>query len=284
MAVVIRQARRTSHVVDFGLSMTEELYASTFRRSHWNLLVRNGLFVGGSQWIWADLPKRFTDFAYILGYDARGDKRSPLSRAIASGLVDRLAVRYWDGWNPWISVKPPYALWRRYLEEERRAGRFEKSRTGYFTTARRELRRMVKNDLKRRVRELSEYEEINEKIPLVEYDRLRPAALSGSRAVARATLGNYGLRIVIPQPHPTHPVVGRVLRQVTPSELTQIGRNAMQAINAGIAGASIHRIQRGRSAGQMRRRLTPDQQASMGRMGTHRSRRQPHTSRSPAAA
>lgn len=279
-AVVIRAPRRRSgQTVDFGLAMTEELYASTYSRRHWNTIVRNGLVDGGSQWIAGDLPKRFSDFAYVLGYDAKGKKRSPLSRAIASGLVDRLAVRFWHGWNPWNTPKPPYSLWSKYLADEARMGRFVRSRTGYFTTARKELRRMVKADIKRRVLELSTSEEVNEKIPLVEFDRLRPAALSGARAVGRATTGNYQLRLVIPQPHPTHRSVSNVMKQVTPQEVARIGTTTMRSINTSIAGSTTHTVRRGRTAGQIRRRL-PDASP------IHRSRAASarHTSRSPATS
>lgn len=225
-----------------GISIHEREHRALFSKAHWNAIVREGLHRGGSHWIWIRLPERFGPKAYELGYprDA-GQSRSPLIRAMSSGLVDRLAARYWHGYNPWrqTSHTIPITLWRQWIEQERRAGRFEKSRSGYFRTAKRELRQHVKRDLRRRIEELSTSEEINEKIPLVLSGDMRAAALAGARAEPRVTSARSSLRIVIPQAHGTVGWVSGVMRAVPNDELREMAEVVHATIGGRLASDGI---------------------------------------------
>lgn len=249
-------------LVKVSLGIHERTHRLLFKPAHWNAIVREGLHRAGSHWIWQHLPDRFGPKAYELGYpqDA-GQTRSPLIRAMSSGLVDRLAQQFWHGYNPWrrTSYQIPATLWRQWIEEERRAGRFEKSRSGYFRSAKRALRQHVKKDLRRRVEELSTSEEINEKIPLVLTGDMRAAALAGARAEPRATSTRAAVRIVIPQSHPTVGWVSGVMRAVTNDELREMAEVVHATIGGRLASDSVVSTPNGGRA------LTPAARADLAR-------------------
>lgn len=269
-----------------GIQVTEKLYRLSFKTGHWNAIIRHGLHVAGLHYIRVDLEKRFTSFARDeLGYDGKGDHTSPLAKAKASGLVDSLAQKFWGGWNPWVVPHVPYALWAKHLAEEKAAGRFHKSNSGYFTTEKRKLRKRVKEDLKRRVLELSTEGEKNEKLPLVETGDLRRVALAGARAHATATRSTQKVRIVIPQPHGTHAIVGAVLKRLTTGELAELGEVLNKDVAASIAGAALTVKPATKKRPQMvRRRLSSQQLSALQSVNQHRSRQQRHRSRRPTAA
>lgn len=244
-----------------AVEMTRDLYALTFSKREWNAIVRRQLEYRGDDWRAQSLPLRFGPFARErLGYDARGDRRSAIQRALANGVVDRLAEQFWQGWNPWKNRTIPYALWKAEIAYERQMDRMPARPTKtYFQGLRRVLKRRVKDDIRRRVAELSTEDEVNEKVPLVDTGDLRDVALSRSRSKATVTSSNWLLRVIIPQPHPTHASVGKVLRQVTPDELHVMARDLHTGILAEVQGAQVRVARRGRAAGRLTRHLTPAQ-------------------------
>lgn len=268
------------------LEMEERQHRLLFKTGHWNAIVRHGLHQAGLHYIAVDLGKRFTPFAYELGYQAKGNSRSPISRALSSGLVDRLADKFWMGWNPWRQAHVPGPLWDKHIREEKAAGRFHKSRTGWFSTEKRALRRRVKADLKRRVAELSEAGEKWEKLPLVETGDLREKALADARPHATATQSTQKLRIVIPQPHGTHPIVGAVLKRLKHDEIAAMSEVMSRDIAQSVQG-SMRLSPRGSgvAAALAKPRFAPNPERleQLQSVNQHRRRQQRHQSRRPAA-
>lgn len=290
-----------SGLLAMAIELTEPLYKLLFRRSHWNAIVRNALATAGSHWIWTALPRRFFDAEFDrteLGYDAEGEYVSPIARALSNGLMDTLATRFWQGWNPWRSPTVPGPLWQETVRYERAAGRMVgKPTKTWWKRLKKDLRRRVKSDLKRRVEELSAGGEVNDKQPLVNTGALRDAALEGSRSVAVATATRWSLRVIIPQPHPTHAVVGRTLRQVTDAELREMAQiindtvhGSVEQSNPSMQPKVNHRLQLSHTADGPTMSAGPSRVAprslSTSQLSTfaneHRSRKLRHRSRAVA--
>lgn len=261
-------------LIRFEVQVSAQLQRVLFSQRDWNTMLRAGLMAFGFDFIWQRLPLRFGDFAIDeLGYDAKklhaeGDERSSrraFGRALADGTMDRLAARWSRGWNPWKNPFPPDAMLKAFIQYQRRAnGRFMITRTGEWRTARRELRKITKEVL--RVKLAAEpYVYTNSTRPLVETGALEQAALSTSRPVATVTANRQRLEVLVPQPHPTRPIVGRTLRRVTDDELREGERIVGVTVEALMHGAETRPITRGPSKGQVRKRLSGATRAQLGR-------------------
>lgn len=266
MAVSINRGVNAFGLIAMRIDLDRQIHKLTFKPRDLNEMERASLVGVGDFFIAKRLPQRFQEFARTdLGYpEDSGKQKSPLSRALSSGLVQRLADREWRGWNPWQSATVPGPLWIWWIRLQQHEGRFQKSRTGYFKTARRELRQLVKADIKRRVEELSESGEKFEKRPLVETGDLERVALAGSSSKARVTESSSSLRISIPSPHPrVHASVDAVMHRITTEEISQMERVYGEGFERLVSGSDRRTIKRGPQAGTVQRFLTPEQRASI---------------------
>lgn len=272
-------------VLSLRMDMDRRLHSLTFSARDLNDMERASLVSVGHWFIRERLGLRF-DSSYArpkLGYTAQAHddfadpakrKRGVLSRAMSSGMLQRLADKFWRGWNPWKTAEVPGPLWTWWIREQQAAGRFEKTRTGYFKTARKELRQLVKDDLRRRIDELSAEGEIGEKRPLISSGRLHDAVMSGSRASARASASTASLKISMPAPPPRgddesskkaiyHPIVGAVLQRMAAEEIVQAERVYVRSFEALLGASSTTIVPSGPQKGVMRRSLTAEQRASI---------------------
>jgi hypothetical protein len=246
--------------------MREREWKTVFSRSHWNAIVRDALREGGAHWINVYLPRRFTDYAETaLGYSAKkmqGKKKSIIAAAFANGEIQRIADRFFMGWDPWTGGRIPGPVWQKYLMDQQARGRFQFSRTGDWKRAKRDFRAYAKASFRS---ELQARQDDDKFVltPLVHTGALRELALSAARAESKATTNDQRLRIVIPQPHPTHPMVSAVMRRVTDAELADVARVTDSAIQAALDGATIKTTKRGKSAGKRRGRLSEVQREGM---------------------
>lgn len=60
-----------------ALELRESTYRVYFTTRGWNDIVRAGVYAAGEDWVTLALPKRFTRFAYNLGYPGKKDKAKP---------------------------------------------------------------------------------------------------------------------------------------------------------------------------------------------------------------
>lgn len=257
------------------IEMDRRLHGLTFSARDLNAAERGGLSAVGAWYVSERLIHRFDEFAktdlgYVESQQDRGE-RDAFRRAMSSGLVQRIADRDWQGWNPWISSYAPKPLLTWFLKRERYRqvtaqgfARDRSSRSGFFKTLHRDMRQEVKADIRRKVRELSEAGEKFEKLPLVDTGELRAVALAGTRYVARVTAASSSLRISIPNPHArAHPKVDAVMRRMTTAEIDEATQVYGTAFEALVAGSVTTTIRRGPNAGQVRRSLTAEQRDSI---------------------
>lgn len=276
----------------FELRADARLRKILFDVGDWNRIERVALTTAGRDWIERHLPERFTRKAIDrLGYhaakldrdtdQAQGNRR--LNQAIRSGLMDELAKTWTRGWNPWTYPFPPDAELKRYIAYmQRTEHRFLKTRTGEWKTARKELRALTKRILLGKLAERPDAP-TGTLLPLVDKGTLRKEAETGSRADAVATRNRASLKIVIPQPHGTHPIVSQVLRQVTQDELVEMGNRYGEVFSEMLAGSETYTRKRGPSAGAVLGRLTADQRAAANQFTKGRQDRAIDPTRSAAA-
>ncbi len=252
----------------YAISLELKLDASAerllFSRGDQNRMERFALHTAGADWIARHLAERFGPKALTLGYRAKKMDRDHtvvteavnFRMAMDDGTIDRLAAIWSRGWNPWRNPFPPDVLLKGYIAfMQRSEGRFRVTRTGEWKTARRELRKTTKAVLLGKLKQLPHLE-LAAPLPLVNTGALRASALAGARADARATATRSSLKIVIPQPHPTAPIVSEVLRQLTAIELAQIEDLYGRTFAGLIFGAETGRVNR---VGRISSRLTAAQ-------------------------
>ncbi len=249
------------------LEISEALHRLTFSDSDWNRIVRAGLHSVGEWFIAQRLPLRFGEFARTdLGYDRKQDTspKALLATALADGTIQKLADQFFGGYNPWRLGKVPGPLWQKWLNEGRKAGRYNISITGTLSTAKRDLRAKVKRDLRAELYAKAGDNPGKFETPLVHSGELRDDATTHSTVTATATASAQKVHISIPDPHgPSHPVVGAVLRRITQPELVEAGLVLGRTVDALINGAATRTVARGVHAGQLRRSLTADQRESI---------------------
>lgn len=245
----------------------QDLHRLAFRTSDWNRIERASLFALGEWFIGERLPWRFNEWAIPnLGYPPKKQTtKNTLAQAMASGLVDRICAQRFHGWNPWRSGSNsvPGPLWQQWLERGKRLGRYQFSASGVFGRAKRDLRKYVKEAVRGEIN--ARYDDHPDDVftPLVFTGELRRTVLADSRPIATATSTRSDLRIVMPQPHPTHPVVSAVLHRVTTQELEDGAKVYGEALESLVMGSQLRVIRRGANAGQVRRSLSAEQRAAI---------------------
>ncbi len=256
------------------LDVSEKLHRMLFSDSDWNRIVRASMYAVG-EWFHVERdPLRFSEFARSsLGYDRKQGGltgKQLLAAALADGTMQKLADRFFHGYNPWRLAKVPGPMWQTWLAEGRKAGRYNISVTGTFSTAKRDLRSKIKRELRAELLAKSQDNPDKFATPLVHAGELRDTVMNGARITATATASTAKVRISRDDPHgQSHPVVGAVMRRMAPQEVTMAADIFGRQLDAMINGASTRTIARGKAAGQVRRALTQDQRETIAHTLAH---------------
>ncbi len=186
-----------------------------------NQLLRSAMMDCCTHWLNKFLPLRFTDYVFRppFYYPDPLKWNSMLDKANKMGVVDELAKKYFDGFNPWGKLPPRGFLFERWLREQKANGKYKFTLTGLYSGAKAEYRKFVKQ----RMRALIEGRAESFR-PLVLTGGLLNAAITQSRAIATAKkLGAVGT-IKIPTNGPKAAKVNKILRTLPRWEITALAK------------------------------------------------------------
>lgn len=224
-----------------------------FSKRDWQRALKAAMTSAGNKFIGTRLGLRFGEYSErSLGYRAKKLMRTTERDRVRAGLhemrrdgsyqrIVASACAPWGGWDPTERGGPPSHIWKQWIGEQLRAGRFRESRTGNWKTARTAFRKEVLE--KSRIRErLKNYALDNynaSAIPLVNTGRLQRHVAENAWCDAAATATKARMIIRIPRNHWTHKVVNQTLSKLGPGEVEEINRDIGTSMQEYISGARI---------------------------------------------